>query len=123
MQVRFWLDGDRYAWRFSPLPVDDGGIVDRSELGGPIVLKKGQTRRITVKMTEGFELVTSRKDELRIEDASVLIGEASKSGDTVSVTLTGQEPGRTALSIVYYQEGEGNVHQRMSSPQEVIVED
>lgn len=121
VQVRFWLDGDRYSWRFSPLSVDDGGIVDRGALGGPIVLKKGQTRQIKVEMADGFEL-TDRENKVRIEDASVLIGEASKSGDTVIVTLTGQEPGRTALSIVYYQEGEGNVHQRMSSPQEVIVE-
>lgn len=122
VQVRFWLDRTAYAWRFSPLSVDDGGIVDRGALGGPIVLKKGQTRQIKVEMADGFEL-TDRENKVRIEDASVLIGEASKSGDTVIVTLTGQEPGRTALSIVYYQEGEGNVHQRMSSPQEVIVED
>ena len=122
VRVQFYSDRMRYAWYFYPCPEDDGGIVDRGELAAPITLKAGETRAVTVKMAEGFNLVPRQKRVL-VGDSDILSAETTQTGDTVTLTLTGQKPGRTTVSLTYYHDVREDHHQRMTVPQEVIVTD
>ena len=122
VEVIFRVDDGRHAWRFSPRPESDEGIADRDGLAGPVTLKAGETRKVTVKMGEGFKLVPRAKKVLA-GDGSILSAGAEQTDGTVTLSLKGLKPGRTTVRFIYYHDGKGDTHQRITTPCEVVVTD